>query len=268
MLYGAQDAAMQRNFIEESNAPENQKRIEHQKLNALLGLCEAANCRRQIILKYLGDECAPCNNCDTCMEPPVTFDGTIAAQKAISAVYRTGQRFGIAYLTDILRGQNDERVQKFKHDQLSVFNIGNEYGKQEWQNIFRQLIAQNLLSVEAEHGGLKITQQGMEFLKKKNVISLRKYTAKTKTKKAKFAKAVEFTGDIDNELYLALKAMRLNLAKEQNLPPYVIFHDKTLRDLVVLKPTSLEAMSHVSGVSQVKIERYGKIFLDAINKAS
>ncbi len=269
MIYGAQDVVMQRNFIEDGNAPDAQKRIEHQKLNALIGLCEAAICRRQIILKYFGDDAEACNNCDTCLNPPVTFDGTIAAQKAISTVYRTGQRFGIAYLADILLGNSDERIKKFQHDNLSTFGIGKEYGKQEWQNIFRQLIAQGLLNVDGEHGGIKITAQGGEFLKSKNVVNLRKYTAKkakVKTEK-KTAAVAEFSKNSDNELFITLKSVRLALAKEQNLPPYVIFHDKTLRDLVVLKPTSLEAMSHVSGVGQVKIERYGKVFLDVLTKA-
>lgn len=267
MIYGMNDAAMQRNFIEAGNAPSMQKRIEHQKLNALLGLCEAAGCRRQVILKYFGDNCEPCNNCDTCLNKPETFDGTIAAQKAISCVYRTGQRFGVSYLIDVLRGQTNERVEGFGHNRISTFGIGGEFNKQEWQNIFRQLVAADLLAVDMEgHGGLKITAGGHDFLKTKKNIDLRKYTGKAK-KAGKKAPAVSFGDDSDQYLYNALKAVRMELAKAQNVPPYVIFHDKTLREFAISKPRSLADMANINGVGDVKIQRYGQVFLDAINNA-
>jgi ATP-dependent DNA helicase RecQ len=265
MVYGMGDAALQRNFIESSNAPENQKRIEHQKLNALLGLCEAASCRRQILLDYFGNHSAPCNNCDTCITPPETFDGMIAAQKAISCVYRTEQRFGISYLIDVLLGKDNERIRSFGHHRVSTFGIGTEHSKTEWQSIFRQLVARNLLKVDiTEHGGLKITTQGQQFLREKTALHLRKYARKAKEVQSTQKAAVSFDNAQDQKLFAQMKARRLELAKAQNVPPYVIFHDKTLRELMLHKPTSREAMSRISGVGEVKMERYGEAFLEVI----
>ncbi|MES2984509.1 MAG: DNA helicase RecQ [Pseudomonadota bacterium] len=267
MVYGMQDSAMQRNFIEESTAPDAQKRIEHQKLNALLGLCEAASCRRRIVLDYFGDRSEPCGNCDTCDAPPLTFDGSIAAQKAISCVYRTGQRFGVSYLIDVLLGKLEERIERFGHDKVSTFGIGKEYGKSEWQGIFRQLVALNLLSVDhAEHGGLKITPQGQAFLKTREALPLRiPQKAREKDRVSKVPRAsVTFDRDDDQHLFTALKATRMELAKAQNIPPYVIFHDRTLREMVLARPVSMSALSDISGVGETKMLRYGDIFLQAI----
>lgn len=266
MLYGMQDAALQRNFIEESGAPDAQKRIEHQKLNALLGLCEAASCRRKILLEYFGDASEPCNNCDTCRNPPITFDGTIAAQKALSCSYRTGQRFGVGYLIDVLLGKEDDRIKQFGHDKVSTFGVGAEYGKSEWQGVFRQLVALNLLTVDgSEYGGLKITPQGQAFLKHKETLRLRKFSGKPKAVASREAKApLVFENDDDRQLFAALKAVRLELAREQNVPPYVIFHDKTLRELATKRPASKFALSGISGVGETKMERYGDAFLQVI----
>jgi len=268
MIYGMSDASLLRNFIENSNAPDSQKRIEHHKLNALLGLCEAACCRRRVILEYFSDSCQPCNNCDTCLSPPETFDGTIAAQKAISCVYRTEQRFGVMYLIDVLLGKTNDRMVNFGHDKISTFAIGGEYNKNEWQSIFRQLVAQNLLTVDVTgHGGLKITPAGMKFLKEKQVVNLRKYTGKVKAEKRVRARVNSaISNDADQNLFAALKAKRMELAKAQNVPPYVIFHDKTLTELAVQKPDNADAMSQISGVGQKKIERYGNEFLSVIEK--
>jgi ATP-dependent DNA helicase RecQ len=268
MLYGMQDAAMQRKFIEDSDAPDAQKRIEHQKLNALLGLCEAAACRRKIILEYFGDTAEPCGNCDTCLNPPVTFDGTVAAQKALSCSYRTGQRFGVGYLIDVLLGTDDERCRRFGHDKISTFGIGGEHTKIEWQSVFRQLVALNLLTVDnSEFGGLKITPQGLAFLKNKETLRLRKFTGKPKAVVSGHAKApLIFDNEMDRALFADLKATRLELAREQNVPPYVIFHDRTLRELAIHKPNSLFAMSGISGVGERKMERYGQTFLDVITR--
>jgi ATP-dependent DNA helicase RecQ len=266
MLYGMQDAALQRNFIEDSGAPDAQKRIEHQKLNALLGLCEAASCRRKILLEYFGDASEPCNNCDTCRNPPVTFDGTIAAQKALSCSYRTGQRFGVGYLIDVLLGKEDDRIKQFGHDKVSTFGVGAEYGKSEWQSVYRQLVALNLLTADgSEFGGLKITLQGQAFLKQKETLRLRKFTGKAKGAALSHAKVpLNFDNDDDRRLFEALRAVRLEMAREQNVPPYVIFHDKTLRELASKRPTSLFALSNISGVGQSKMERYGDAFLQVI----
>ena len=267
MVYGMSDVAMQRDFITKSNAPDAQKRIEHSKLNALIGLCEAACCRRQVILEYFGDHCTPCGNCDSCNVPPETFDGTVAAQKALSCVYRTGERFGIVYLIDVLLGKINERIESFGHNRLSTFGIGKEYSKPEWTSIFRQLVAQNLLMVEMEHhGSLKITPQGRQFLKEKQTLALRKYTGKTKTTTSKHVKTEALSQPCDQILLDALKAKRLELSKSKNLPPYVIFHDSTLRELATLKPKNNEMLMDISGIGQKKIELYGKLFLHVIKE--
>ena len=268
MIYGAQDAAMQRNFVETSGASDAQKRIEHQKLNALLGLCEAAGCRRQVILDYFGDSCAPCGNCDTCLNPPETFDGTLVAQKALSAVYRTDQRFGVAYVTDVLRGKEDERILRFGHDQISTYGIGSDLSVSEWQAVFRQLIALNLLKVDAQYGGLQLTQAGLDFLKEKKELRLRKADKRRKAKAVrKTAAAQIFTDEADIALFNALKAVRTELARTQGVPPYVIFHDKTLQDMVLLKPDTMEHMAMVHGVGASKLEKYGQAFLRVIRQA-
>ncbi len=264
MSFGLADIAAQRNFIEESDAPENQKRIERQKLNSLLGLCEASTCRRQILLKYFGDSCDPCGNCDNCSNAPETFDGSIAAQKAISAVYRTEQRFGVGYLVDVLLGVDDQRIKNFRHDQLSVFGVGKEFSKAQWQGIFRQLVAMDFLKIDVEgHGGIKITASGMKFLREKTALQMRKITAKTKVKKEVKAKAnLALEGDAEKELFAKLKAKRLQLAQAQNLPPYIVFHDKTLVEMVKRNPKNLEEMRGIVGVGEEKLRRYGKVFLE------
>jgi len=269
MLYGMQDAAMQRNFIDESNAPDTQKRIEHQKLNALLGLCEAASCRRRIILEYFGDSSEPCGNCDTCISPPLTFDGTVPAQKALSCSYRTGQRFGVGYMVDVLLGKSDERMTRFGHDKISTFGIGTEIGRSEWQSIFRQLVALHLLTPDGtEYGGLKITPRGLAFLQKKEILLLRKFTGKAKVTAAvrQTKSPLTLDNESDQALFDALRTARLKLAREQNVAPFVIFHDRTLRELVINKPTSLFALSNISGVGEKKMERYGNVFLEVISQ--
>jgi ATP-dependent DNA helicase RecQ len=268
MLYGMQDAALQRNFIDESGAPEAQKRIEHQKLNALLGLCEAASCRRRIVLEYFGDASEPCGNCDTCLVPPGTFDGTVAAQKALSCSYRTGQRFGVGYLIDVLLGKSDERMTRCGHDKISTFGIGAEYGRGEWQSIFRQLVALHLLTADgSDFGGLKMTPRGLAFLKEKESLRLRKFTGKAKVVAGQQAKSpLTFANDADRELFDALRTARLELARAQNVPPYVIFHDRTLRELAIHKPATLFALSNISGVGEKKMERYGDTFLQVIGE--
>jgi len=268
MIYSVGDAALLRSFIENSTAPDAQKRIEHYKLNCLLGLCETARCRRQILLEYFNDSCKPCNNCDTCTTKPEIFDGTIVAQKAISCVYRTDQRFGVSYLIDVLLGTATDRIVNFGHDQISTFAIGSMHDKKEWQSIFRQLIAQNLLFADVvNHGSLKITPSGFEFLKSKSNLELRKYTKPLKTKKAPKTKTIStITNDSDQGLFALLKAKRTEIAKAQNVPPYIIFHDKTLIEFAIQKPNNRESMSAISGVGQKKIELYGDVFLEVINE--
>lgn len=267
MSYNLGDIAALRNFIEESDAPENQKRIERRKLSSLLGLCEATSCRRQILLKYFGDSGEPCGNCDNCLNKPETFDGTIAAQKVISCVYRTEQRFGVGYLIDVLLGSNDQRIKNFGHDKLGVFGVGKEFSKVEWNSVFRQLVAMNLLIVDISgFGSLKITESGFEFLREKKTVELRKQATKkektTKTKKTAF----ELSGDSEQELFDQLRAKRLEISKEQGLPPYIIFHDKTLIEMVKIRPQNLTELAKISGVGEAKREKYGEIFLEIVRK--
>lgn len=268
MLYSIGDAAQLRSFIDDSTASEQQKRIEHHKLNALLGLCEAAHCRRQILLEYFGDRSTPCGHCDTCEQPPESFDGTIAALKALSAVYRTGQRFGVGHLTDVLLGKSSDRMQQLGHDQIKTFGIGTEYSKDAWRSIFRQLVAQNLLKVDVEHhGGLSLTDLGTSFLKEKPELRLRKPTEAKQARRAERKSRASAGGIVqtaDQALFQALRALRAELAKAQNLPPYVIFHDRTLQEFALHRPQNAETMRGISGVGDRKMERYGEAFLACI----
>ncbi len=264
MLYGMRDVALQRNFIVEGDAPEQQKRIESAKLNALLGLCEAAGCRRQILLSYFGDSSTPCGHCDNCNTPPESFDGLVAAQKALSAVLRTGERFGVQYVIQHLLGHGDDRSARFGHDALSTFGIGADFLLNEWQSIFRQLIARDLLAVAlAEHGSIKLTEAGRAFLRDKPALPLRRSLPKTRgSKKARTTAALAHEGD--QGLFTALKTVRMQLAKQQNVPPYVIFHDKTLMEMAARRPQDLDDFATISGVGEKKTERYGSLFLQAI----
>ena len=267
MIYGMEDAAMQRNWIENSEAPEIQKRIEHQKLNALLGLCEAAICRRQVLLEYFDDSGEPCGNCDTCDTKPQTFDGTTPAQMALSAVYRTGQRFGMVYVVDVLMGIADQRIIQFGHDQQSTFGIGKEWSKPEWQNIFRQLVSRNLLMVDVnEYNGIKITEKGFAFLKRKESIDFRKLSVKQKARRDKTTRRSKpaLEDENDQELFEKLKEARQAMAKKRRVPAYVIFHDKTLVELADKRPQSFEEMLEINGIGESKLKKFGQTLLDVI----
>jgi len=283
MFYGISDIAIQRSFIDSSESPANQKRIEVQKLNYLLGLCEATSCRRQSLLEYFDDECKPCNNCDTCVEPVETYDATIDAQKAISAVYRLREIFGVNYLIDVLVGVSNDRIRRFRHDNISVFNIGNNLSKREWSSVFRQLIARNLLRVDMiNHGSVKITDKGRGFIKNKEDIQLRKYINRIKkSAQERKVKSDDVGTSLDEKgynshnlnkiksekekrLFETLKAKRLELAKNNNVPPYVIFHDNSLIEMAKIVPQSLDALSLITGVGNFKLNKYGSIFLDIL----
>ena len=267
MIYGMDDAVMQRNWIEDSEAPEIQKRIEHQKLNALLGLCEAAICRRQILLEYFDDSGEPCGNCDTCDTKPETFDGTTPAQMALSAVYRTGQRFGMVYVVDVLLGVAEKRIIQFGHDQQSTFGIGKEWSKPEWQNIFRQLVSRNLLMVDVnEYNGIKITKKGFAFLKRKESIEFRKLSLKRKATRNKASRTSKpaLNNVTDQNLFEKLKEARQVMAKKRRVPAYVIFHDKTLIELAEIRPQSFEEMLEINGIGEAKLKKFGQTLLDVI----
>lgn len=272
MVYGLQDVALRRQMISGSNAPEQQKRIEHSKLGSLIGYCEAASCRRQILLKYFGDDSAICGNCDTCHMPPETLDGTVAAQKIISCVYRTGQMFGTKHVIDVLLGFQTEQTDKHNHAALTTWGIGSDHERKTWESFMRQLVAANLLHVDLEqYGSLQITPEGAEFLKEKKSISLRLPPAragKSDRRSANENPAQILTSQADRDLFDQLKALRLTMAKAANLPPYVIFHDKTLLAMAARRPIYLDSLAQIPGVGASKLEKYGLVFLKAIQDAS
>jgi ATP-dependent DNA helicase RecQ len=266
MLYGSEDIALRSRFIEESDAPDQRKRMERQKLDALLGLAETAGCRRQVLLSYFGDHCEPCGNCDTCAEPPKLFDGTVAAQKALSCIYRTGERFGQAYIVDVLLGVDNDRIAQFGHDRISTFGIGREHDNRTWRAILRQLIALRLVDVDlAGHGGLSIAPSGRDFLRDKPTLMLRvPPAARARRDKVARSAAQSVVSDADRDLFQALRQKRLELARTQNVPPYVIFHDRTLIELAAARPASRAEMANVPGVGEAKLDRYGPAFLTVI----
>lgn len=267
LLYGYDDIVLRSRFIEESDAPDQRKRMERQKLDTLLGLAETANCRRQVLLSYFGDRGEPCGNCDTCAEPPTLFDGAIAAQKILSCIHRTGERFGQAYVVDVLLGVDDERISRFGHDQISTFGIGREHDNHTWRAIIRQLIAQGLINVDfAGHGGLSISEVGRQFLRTKHTLMLR-VPPKSKPSRVAVSRGKSVTSALserDEALFQALREKRLEIARSQNVPPYVIFHDRTLIELATAKPVSRTQMADVPGVGDRKLERYGPAFLAVI----
>ncbi|WP_412773919.1 DNA helicase RecQ [Nitrobacter sp.] len=266
MLYGPEDIALRSRFIEQSDAPDPRKRMERQKLDALLGLAETAGCRRQVLLSYFGDRCEPCGNCDTCAAPPELFDGTTAAQKALSCIYRTGERFGQAYIVDVLLGVENDRIARFGHDRISTFGIGAEHDNRAWRAILRQLIALRLVEVDlAGHGGLSIAPAGRDFLRDKPTLWLR-VPAAPRARRQKVARGVaqSAVADVDRDLFEALRRKRTELARAQNVPPYVIFHDKTLIELATARPASSAEMAKVPGVGDAKLARYGPAFLAVI----
>ncbi len=266
MLYGMEDIALRTRFIEESEAPDQRKRMERQKLDSLLGLAETAGCRRQALLSYFGDQCEPCGNCDTCAEPPRLFDGTIAAQKVLSCIYRTGERFGQAYIVDVLVGAEDERIASFGHDRLSTYGIGKEHDKRTWRAILRQLIALRLVDVDlGGHGGLSIAEAGRDFLRDKMALRRRGPPAPRAARgKLQRRQASSALPEGDRALFQALREKRMEIARLQNVPPYVIFHDRTLIELAAARPASRGEMAAVAGVGEAKLTRYGPAFLAVI----
>ena len=266
MLYGHEDIALRSRFIEESDAPDQRKRMERQKLDALLGLAETAGCRRQVLLSYFGDHCEPCGNCDTCAEPPKLFDGTIEAQKALSCIYRTGERFGQAYIVDVLLGVENERIARSGHDRISTFGIGAGHDNRTWRAILRQLIALRLVDVDlAGHGGLSIAPAGRDFLRDKPTLMLRvPPAARARREKVVRAAAQSGMAETDRVLFQALRQKRTEMARAQNVPPYVIFHDRTLIELAAARPSSRAEMANVPGVGEAKLDRYGPAFLSVI----
>ena len=268
MLYGLEDVAKLRQLLEGSDAPDAQKQIERRKLDSLIGYCETASCRRQVLLSYFGEQLAePCGNCDTCLEPIETFDGTELAQKALSCVYRTGQRFGAAHVIDVLRGADTEKIGRFRHDELSTYGIGKDLSAGEWRSVLRQLVAMGLLLVDiAGHGGLKFGPDCRAVLRGERRIELRRDSLRQRPKRAEKEKAPRAVapGDADNTLFEALRAKRMTLAKAQGVPPYVIFHDSTLLAMAAAKPRDIDSFARLPGVGGAKLSRYAQTFLAVI----
>jgi ATP-dependent DNA helicase RecQ len=268
MAYGMGDVTALVAFIDGANLEERQRRIERNKLNALLGYCETATCRRQVLLGYFGEsEHQPCGNCDNCLHPPEIWDGVETAQKALSAVRRTGERFGVGHLVDILRGDLTERVRQLGHHQLKTFGVGSELDRKRWQSVFRQLVAQGHLQVDVEgHGGLKFGETGQAVLHAKLPVAFRSEPKRARRGGSlrRDAGPSRSSAPADEPLFQALRTRRSELAREQNVPPYVIFHDATLLEMVRRKPTDLGAMGEIPGVGRNKLNRYGATFLAAI----
>jgi ATP-dependent DNA helicase RecQ len=259
MAYGLQDVVQLRRMIDESAAGEAQKRIQAAKLDAMLGLCETAECRRVRLLAYFGEAAAPCGNCDTCLDPPATFDGTLAAQQLLSCVYRTGQRFGAMHVIDVLRGEATDKALERGHDRLSTFGIGKERSAREWRAIVRQCIALGLLEVEHEaYGALRLTGESRAVLKGERSIGLRAYREPKRSTRARTSKEAEILPGPARELFERLRAWRVEAARRHGVPAYVIFHDATLRDIARLRPSSLEALRGISGIGARKLEAYGE----------
>ena len=268
MLYGLEDVAKLRQLLEGSETPDAQKQVERRKLDSLIGYCETASCRRQVLLSYFGEQLAhPCGNCDTCLEPVETFDGTELAQKALSCVYRTGQRFGVAHVIDVLRGTDTEKIGRFRHDELSTYGIGKDLSAGEWRSVLRQLVATGLLVVDvAGHGGLKFGPDCRAVLRGERRIELRRDSVRRRLQRAEKEKAAPAVaiGPTDRTLFEALRAKRMTLAKAQGVPPYVIFHDSTLLAMAAAKPRDLDSFARLPGVGDAKLSRYAQTFLAII----
>ena len=264
MVYGLADVVQLRQIAEASEASEDHKWHERHKLEALLGWCEATGCRRRPLLAYFGDALdSDCGNCDNCLAPPATWDGTEAAQKLLSAVYRTGQRFGAAHVVDVLLGNATEKVARNGHDRLSVFDIGGERTQQSWRSVIRQLVVQGFLRVDQErYGALVLTEQSRPLLRGEIEVRLREDPKEPAIrKKAKASTAAEALSDEDRAVFESLRELRRRIAAEQGVPPYVIFHDATLVQMALEKPASSEALLELSGIGLTKLEKYGDAFL-------
>ena len=271
MTYGLGDVVSMRKMLDSGDAPEERKAVERQKLDALLGFCESTSCRHQTLLRYFGEtHPGNCEQCDNCLSPVDTWDATQASRMALSCVYRTGQRFGVVHLIDVLLGKSTPKIQQFNHHSLSTFGIGKGLTQSQWSSVYRQLVAGGYLESDIEaYGGLKLVESAKPVLKGEAEVWLRQDVEVVATRKVSKAergtRAKEGYEEVaDDPLWHALKAKRMELAKEQGVPPYVIFHDSTLLEILNQKPGSLTEMSQITGVGQAKLERYGDAFLEVL----
>ena len=267
MIYSLADVVSLRRLLSQSEADAAHKRLEQQKLEALLGYCESVNCRRQVLLRYFGElPEAQCGNCDTCLQPVTSWDGTIAAQKALSVIARTGERFGGGYLVDVLRGTPTPKVQQFGHDRIKTFGVGAELPEKQWHSVFRQLMAAGLFEVDPEYGSFGLNTNSWEVMRGKRTVALRHDPEPPrKSRKPKRPGApVVFEDPAMKALWNDLRELRMALAKEQNVPPYAIFHDKTLVEMLRQHPGTLAELAQIPGVGKNKLERYGEGFLELL----
>jgi ATP-dependent DNA helicase RecQ len=263
MSYGIADVMNLLRLIDAGDAGDRQRRIERQKIEALIGYCETVSCRRQVLLGYFGErDHPPCGNCDNCREPVASWEGTIAAQKALSAVYRTGQRFGAHYLVDLLLGADSERIKRLGHDRLKTFAVGTELDRRGWLSVFRQLVAQGLVIPDlGGHGGLSLAPAAAEILRGRKTVHFRldpgQQGQKTRSRDQKSAAVAAGLDATAQSLWEALRTWRLEEAHRQKLPPYVIFHDTTLIEIARRRPTSPATLGEIPGIGRSKLERYG-----------
>ncbi len=275
MAYGLSDVVFMRQMLDNGDASEERKHLERQKLDALLGFCESTSCRHQTLLRYFGEaHPGDCGQCDNCLSPVDTWDATEAAQMALSCVYRTGQRFGVVHLIDVLLGKTNDKIQQFNHHTISTFGIGKAFPASQWSSIFRQLVAAGFLAADTQaYGGLKLSDAARPVLKGEKSVWLRQDIAPETLKRNTLSKAERisrskeaFEGANDDPLWLALKAERLRLALEQGVPPYLIFHDSTLLEIMHQKPQNLDDFANISGVGQAKLMKYADAFLAVLEE--
>ncbi|MFT4248251.1 MAG: DNA helicase RecQ [Pseudomonas sp.] len=269
LCYGLGDVVLLKQMIEQGEAPEERKRLERAKLDHLLGYCESMQCRRQVLLAGFGETYpAACGNCDNCLTPAASWDATVAAQKALSCVYRSGQRFGVGQLIDILRGADTDKIRQFGHDKLSTYGIGRDLDSRAWRSVFRQLVASSLLEVDSEgHGGLRLTDASRQVLKGQRQVMMRRdqTTARERDRSSTPRTGLPVQPQ-DLGLFNALRDLRAQLAKEQNVPAFVIFHDSTLRNIAEQRPASLDELARVGGIGGGKLARYGQQLIDIVQE--
>ena len=273
MIYGLSDVVTMSQMIAQSESADERKRVERQKLESLLAYAEATGCRRQMLLGAFGENYpGPCGHCDNCIAPPKTWDATVPAQKALSAVYRTGQRFGSGHVIDVLRGEETERVLSLDHHRLSTFGLGAEMDEKQWRSVFRQLLAAGLLEADAEgYGTLRLTTASRAVLSGDQRVQLREDARPERaSRRRRESKRAAGSGSLGIEAYEQplwdeLRALRTQLARQQGVPPYVVFHDATLLAMLRALPANEDDLAGISGVGEAKLKRYGRDFLAVIN---
>lgn len=268
MVYGIADVIKLKSMLDQSEAGADFRREEKRKVDAMLGLCETVDCRRQLLLAHFGEDMPqPCGHCDNCVEPSPTWEATEAARLALSAVYRTGSRYGVEYLVEVLRGERTDRIVGNGHEALSVFGRGTDLAEKDWRSVFRQLLARGLLQPDIEgFGALRLDDSCRPLLRGEETLMLRREQAKTVTPRKTGGKPVLDIAAEDRVLWEALRAKRRQMAQEQGVPPYVIFHDSTLMAILEARPRSLHEMRHLAGIGDAKLERYGDAFLHVVNE--